>query len=170
MVLTLLDENGHDLAAQEMANYAKNYQFLKRFYWDKWIAEGTEFIAKREGYTLELDTPEKYAENELENAVGRAVFYEVVGEPHGEHSGHQDCLMRYYFAQWYPATGREDTYYMVTPGTEPYGLKLCRAKEGTGVNAPTFKPQSRYGDAGPHGGNCFSQITPNDAIPPGKTQ
>lgn len=78
--------------------------------------------------------------------------------------------MRYYFAKFYEAKGREDTYYVVTPGTEPFGLQLCRTKEGTGVNALTHKPQSRYGDAGPQSGDCFSQVTPNDAIPPRKTQ
>ena len=65
-------------------------------------------------------------------------------------------------------TGRKDTYYMVTPGTEPYGLKLCKTKTGTGVNAPSHKPQSRYGDAAEGHGDCFGQITPNDAIPPRK--
>ena len=124
-----------------------------------------------EGDQLELATPEKYAENEVENMISiTATSIHIVGAPQGQQSGHQDCLMRYYFADLYPVTGHENTYYSVTPGSEPFGLQVCRTKEGTGVNAPTFKPQSRYGNAGPHGGNCFSQVTPNDAIPPGKTQ
>ena len=175
-VLTLLDENGHDLAAQYMANdYARQYQSYKTtykaFFWDRWIAEGKEYIAKRDRAQLEwsgLDTPEKYAEYELENTIGNAIYGSIVGKPHGEHSGDQDCLMRYYFAEWYPVAGRKDTYYMVMPGTEPYGLKLCKTKTGTGVNAPSHKPQSRYGDAAEGHGDCFGQITPNDAIPPRK--
>jgi len=172
-VLTLLDENGHDLATQYMANdYARQYDLhkttYKKFFWEQWIAEGAEFIAKRPGYQLELDTPEKYAEDKLENSVGETFYSDITGKLHGEHSGDQDCLMRYYFAQWYPVSGRTDTYYRVTPGTEPFGLKLCRARTGTGINAPSHKPQSRYGDAAEGYGDCFSQITPNDAIPPRK--
>jgi hypothetical protein len=167
-VLTILSENGHDLATQMMPAYAKQHELLKRWFWDKWIAEGKAFLAARQGYQLELDTPEKYAENELENTIGYSFYGAPVGEPGGQHSGVQDCLMRYYFAQLYPVTGKPGTYYQVTEGTEPFGLELCRARGGTGVNASSHKPQSRYGGTGPNGGNCFSQICPNDAIPPRK--
>jgi hypothetical protein len=167
--LTLLDERGHDVATPLMADYARTREFFKRYFWDQWIAEGKAFLAARPGYQLELNTPEKYAEFKMEDMIG-VTLYGTLGEPHGEHSGHQDCLMRYYFAWFYRTSGRKDAYYMVTPGTEPYGLKLCRVKTGTGVNAASRKPQSRYGDAGPDGGDCFSQITPNDAIPPRKIQ
>jgi len=169
-ILTILDENGNDLAPQLMSDYAKDRETHKRSHWDRWMAEGRAYIAARPSYQLQLDTPEKYAENELEDMVGRAWHAAVLGQPGGEHSGAQDCLMRYYFAEFYPAPGRPDTYYLVTPGTEPFGLGLCRSKGGTGINAPSHQPRSRYGDAGPHGGNCFSQICPNDAIPPKSTQ
>jgi hypothetical protein len=160
-VLTLLDENGHDLAAQYMESYARDRELSKLWYWDKRISEGRSFIAAREGYQLELDTPEKYAEDQLENFVGIAFYGALVGEPGGQHSGVQDCLMRYYFALFYPAAGRPGTYYQVTPGTEPFGVELCRAA--------SHRPQSRYGGAGAGFGSCFSQVCPNDAIPPRKT-
>lgn len=165
-IISILDESGRDLAAQLMAEYAQSRAYFKQWHWNRWIAEGQAYIAARSGYNLQLNTPEKYAENELEQTVGRAYYAAVVGQPGGEHSGVQDCLMRYYFAEFYPAKGRENTYYLVTPGTEPFGLTLCRAKGGTGINSTSNQPQSRYGDAGPHGGRCFSQICPNDAIPP----
>lgn len=167
-IMTILDENGHDLAAQYMTEYARDAELTRQWHWDKWIAEGKDFIAKRQGYKLELDTPEKYAERELEDSVGRAFYAEVLGRPGGEHSGVQDCLMRYYFAKFYPVKGKAETYYMVTPGTEPFGMELCRSKGGTGVNAASRQPQSRYGDASENGGSCFGQICPNDAIPPKK--
>jgi hypothetical protein len=164
-VLTLLTEQGHDLAARYMESYAKDREFMKASFWDKWIAEGKAYIAAREGMQLKWDTPEKYAEYMLEEFGGMSLFGDV-GAEGGQHSGVQDCIMRYYFARFYPATGREDTYFLVTQGTEPFGMELCRSRDGTGINAPGHRPQPRYGSAGRNGGDCFSQICPNDAIPP----
>ena len=78
--------------------------------------------------------------------------------------------MRYYFARFYEATGRKDTLYVATPGSERIGIDICHAPTGTGINAPGRQPQSRYGNAPPGEGDCFSQICPNDAIPPRKTK
>lgn len=78
--------------------------------------------------------------------------------------------MRYYFAKFYRATGRDSTFYQVTEGTEPFGMELCRSRDGTGINAPGHRPQSRYGSAASGNGDCFGQICPNDAIPPRKTK
>jgi hypothetical protein len=90
-----------------------------------------------------------------------------VGVEHGEHSGDQDCVMRYYFAKFYQAKNKpQKTLYVVTPGTERIGLTLCRAITGTGLNDQGHKPQSRYGNAAGGEGDCFSKICPNDAIPP----
>lgn len=94
----------------------------------------------------------------------------VVGVPQGESSGDQDCVMRYYFSTFYPSTKDRDTYYLVEPGTEPLGLQLCRSGAGTGVNDAGRQPQPRYGDAKAGCGNCFSQICPNDAVPPRRTE
>jgi len=88
-----------------------------------------------------------------------------VGVEHGQHSGNQDCIMRYHFASFYPFTGRRDAFYLITPGSEKIGFELCRSPAGTGVNAPGNTPQSRHGDATPGAGNCVAQICPNDAAP-----
>jgi hypothetical protein len=111
------------------------------------------------------------AEASLRGAIDQV--YEqrgMVGKPQGAHSGDQDCLMRYYFAKFYEATGRKDTLYVITPGTERIGIDICHAGTGTGINAAGYKPQSRYGNAAAGEGDCFSQICPNDAIPPRKVK
>ncbi|MDP3068665.1 MAG: hypothetical protein Q8N18_00170 [Opitutaceae bacterium] len=95
---------------------------------------------------------------------------EIVGMPQGPHSGDQDCLMRYYFATFYPKKGAVETYYQVTPGTERIGMDLCRSGTGTGINAASHQPQARYFNAAGSAGNCFKQICPNDAVPPRKTK
>lgn len=88
----------------------------------------------------------------------------TVGAERGEHAGHQDCIMRYHFARFYPFTGRRDAFYLIEPGAEKIGLELCRSAAGTGVNGPNWSPQSRHGSAA--AGNCAAQICPNDAVPP----
>ena len=76
--------------------------------------------------------------------------------------------MRYYFAKFCesknPATIGSKQYYLIDKGTERIGVAICRDKTGTGVNAAGRQPQSRYGNA--TNGDCFSQICPNDAVPP----
>lgn len=92
-----------------------------------------------------------------------------VGVEHGEDSGHQDCVMRYYFAQAYEKKGSETEYIFIPPGTNPIGVELCELPAGTGVNAAGRTPQSRHGDAAPGRGNCAAQVNPNDAVPPRKS-
>ncbi|HEX2854748.1 MAG TPA: hypothetical protein VHO24_16065 [Opitutaceae bacterium] len=91
-------------------------------------------------------------------------------EPGGSCSGDELCLMRYYFANTYPAKGRKDTYYVVRPGAgaNRAGLEVCKSPTGTIHNADSHTPQSRFGDAAPQRGNCFKYICPNDAIAPRK--
>ncbi len=91
-----------------------------------------------------------------------------VGAERGEHSGSQDCIMRYHFARFYPFAGRRDAFYFIAPGAERIGFELCRSTAGTGVNAPAWVPQSRHGPAADGGGNCAAQICPNDLVPPRK--
>ncbi len=92
-----------------------------------------------------------------------------VGVQGGQHSGHQECIMRYYFADLYEMAGGKG-FYRIAAGAEHIGFYLCRSPAGTGVNAPGHKPQSRHGPAGAGGGNCFGQLCPNDAIPPRASQ
>ncbi|MEZ5966346.1 MAG: hypothetical protein R3F56_21100 [Planctomycetota bacterium] len=80
-------------------------------------------------------------------------------------SGDVGCVMRYFFANAYPAQGRANTYYLIRPGKNPIGHELCRGPAGTGGNHRDHEPQPRFGDCASGRGNCFGQICPNDAIP-----
>jgi len=96
-------------------------------------------------------------------------FWWGIGVEHGQHSGYEQCLMRYEFAEVYKARGAQalgrETYYLVPQGTEDVGAQICEEDKGTGVNAPSWMPQSRYGDAANNFGKCKIQICVNDAIP-----
>lgn len=81
-------------------------------------------------------------------------------------SGHELCLMRYYFANAYPVAGKADTYYVVRGGQNRVGNLLCQNPAGTGANDAAHAPQPRFGDAAAGNGNCLAQVCPNDAIPP----
>jgi hypothetical protein len=95
-------------------------------------------------------------------------FEVTIGELGKADSGDELCLMRYYFANAYPVSGREKTYYLVRPGpgANRAGRELCKSPDGTIHNAPSHSPQPRFGDSAPGRGNCFNQICPNDDIPP----
>ena len=167
-LVNLLKENGHDFAAEVYPVYVKIHEFL--------VASGlrelitslyrTSFEDKPPGSPAFKEFVDEYIER-----LTRAGFQVrgMVGQEHGAHSGNEDCVMRYYFAKFYDAkNATEKTVYLVTPGTERIGLEICNSGKGTGNNAPKPPnlPQSRYGDAAAGEGNCFSQICPNDAIPP----
>ncbi len=164
---TLLLENGHDLAASVYVQYA---EVMAKFgpmmmgmlldLWSKGPAGSSDPKVARER-----------AEASLRGSLDQAyVQLGLVGMAHGEHSGDQDCVMRYYFARFYEAKGAKNTLYIVAPGTERIGIDICHAGTGTGINAAGHQPQSRYGNAAAGEGDCFSQICPNDAIPPRKTK
>jgi hypothetical protein len=171
----LLDEQGHDVATRDYEDYVKFRKFCDAIMLDRLIVEGKDYIAKRPGYDIPIKTPEQYADLEIEILLIYCFMHKdgIVGVEHGEHSGNQDCLMRYYFAKFYEAkNAKEQTLYLVTPGTERIGMEICRSGKGTGINAPKPPnlPQSRYGDTASDAGDCFEQICPNDAIPPRKTK
>lgn len=92
-----------------------------------------------------------------------------VGEKHGECSGDEQCLMRYYFDHLYRSEKDRSTFYLVTPGTEDVGNILCRSSAGHTTNSPNHQPQPRFFEASKDlkCGNCFARICPNDSIPPG---
>jgi len=96
------------------------------------------------------------------------VFY--VGAPHGQHSGNDQCLMRYHFSQAYPAAGQDpanaNVFYVVAPGSEPLGVSLCDSADGTGINGPGHRPQPRYFDAAPGLGSCQNWVCVNDKYAP----
>jgi hypothetical protein len=101
----------------------------------------------------------------LEGAGKNFTRFVTIGKMSQADSGNELCLMRYYFANAYPVEGREDTYWLVRPGDNRAGRDLCKSPEGTGGNAPSHKPKSRFGDSAPGRGGCFEYICPNDAIP-----
>lgn len=99
-----------------------------------------------------------------------------VGLPQGKHSGSDQCIMRYPFAQLYPQasnggfTTSNTTFYQVQSGTEPFGATLCTSPTGTGVNdpnrtVPKSHPQPRYWDARAGRGACQSWVCVSDNYP-----
>lgn len=92
-----------------------------------------------------------------------------IGVTHGQHSGHEGCLMRYDNAFAYIPNADPNARYVVD---EAVRGTICTSPAGTGVNAPGRAPQSRYGPAataangGPDvaldRGNCRHQIRVND--------
>jgi hypothetical protein len=171
--IDLRTEEGEDVAQRDIPEYIKMRQFLDMILLDRCLKEGEGYI-KRNGVGYSgYKTPQDYADFQIE-ILGVFCFMHIsgiVGVDHGEHSGAEDCLMRYYFAKYYeskkPATIGNKQYYLIGDGTEHTGLQICHDKIGTGVNAPGHKPQSRYGDAA--NGDCFTSICPNDGVPPSTT-
>ena len=169
--IILLAETGENLADDYYAKYKAAREEMKKIFGASYLSEARTMLAERAGYAEFAHTPpEEIAEWLLDNAMDWQTAIQIsIGVEHGESSGDQDCVMRYYFCNAYPARGRPNTYYVSAKGTEPIGQTLCHSPKGTGINdAETHKPQSRYGDAGSNLGNCTEQVCPNDAIPPRK--
>jgi len=168
----VLDEAGHDLATKHYVDYVKLREYTDTAMLQRELAEGRAYIARNGVGWNGIKTAEQYANQDIEILIIYCFMHleGTVGVAHGEHSGDQDCVMRYYFAKFYPIAGRKDALYVATPGSERIGIGICRAPTGTGINAAGHRPQSRYGNAASGEGDCFSQICPNDAIPPRKVK
>jgi hypothetical protein len=97
------------------------------------------------------------------NLIGEGHSYHVwLGMPHGEHSGFEDCIMRYDVADAYPATGHVNDRLYIPYAQENIGMNICTTQDGVGFNATSHAPQSRYFSASPKRGNCASQIRVTD--------
>ena len=111
----------------------------------------------------------QYTEDETTEILYNEVFgrfYWYVGAQHGECSGDEPCVSRYYFAQLYEKQGVPHAYYYISDKrSERASLGLCHLRVGTGINAPGRKPQPRYGDTNPGWGECAEWIVFNDAAP-----
>jgi hypothetical protein len=90
------------------------------------------------------------------------IVKKYIGVLHGEHSGAEDCFMRYYISQAYRSTTNTQIRYL-PDADEITGLAMCTSASGTGVNLSTHRPQARYGDASAGRGNCKGQVCVNDA-------
>ena len=170
--IVLLDEAGNDQAEKDYEDYVKFRQFMDMALLERTLEEGRQYIARNGVGYNGMKSAEQYADAMIEILTIYTFMHVrgIVGVEHGEHSGHQDCVMRYSFAKFYEKKDSpQKALYLVTPGTERIGMEICLTPAGTGINASTFTPQSRYGDATAAGGNSFGQICPNDAIPPRAT-
>jgi hypothetical protein len=97
-----------------------------------------------------------------------------IGVEHGQHSGAEECLMRYWIADAYRSNSDPRIRYL-SPG-EIRGTNLCSTTAGTGINATNHRPQSRYGSAATpananspwikdNRGKCQDQLRVNDLGP-----
>ncbi len=158
--LELRDEAKRDLAAAVYEKYAAARPSYLAFYRALYV--GTPGEA---GYPKMSEADyEQLCESFLQAGFELSGLVGVEGGPH---SGHQDCIMRYTFANFYRMKNPAQGYYQIAPGAERMGFSLCQAPKGTGVNGDEHYPQSRHGNAAAGAGNCAAQICPNDAVPPG---
>lgn len=84
-----------------------------------------------------------------------------VGIEAGQHSGPENCVMRYDVAEF--AVGKADPAIRYRTG-ELVGAGICSASVGDGVNLPGRAPQPRYGDPAPNRGACRHQLLVTDAV------
>jgi len=108
-----------------------------------------------------IDTLDRRFVNYLKQMQG-ALFISIW---HGTASGFEDCIMRYDNPDAYCKTASSTEIYIIprrTTHRELSGTHLCTSGKGTGVNASTHVPISRYSDADEGMGNCISQFCVND--------
>ena len=110
-----------------------------------------------------------YSEDETTEILYNDVFgcfRWYVGAQHGECSGDENCVSRYYFAKLYQKQGVARAYYYISDRqTERAGLGLCRSCAGTGINGSGHSPRPRYGDTYSGWGECARWIVFCDAAP-----
>ncbi len=86
-----------------------------------------------------------------------------IGVRGGQHSGFEDCVMRYDNANAYRSDADASLRYTVR---EIPGAHLCESADGVNVNDSSHSPQSRYGPAASQRGVCKRQVLVNDGVSP----
>ena len=121
--------------------------------------------ASKGGLSGQEYTVDQLAEISFNENYGELYYY--VGAEHGECSGDEGCIMRYFFAGLFEKQGgARRTYYKISDKrTERAGMALCDSRIGTGINDPARKPQPRYGNTNEGWGECAEWIVFNDGAP-----
>ena len=162
--VTIIDEaSGRDLASVIEGDMMLLRESLRPNFYPDLLVAARRYLADHRGDNIPW-TAEQLAEHELDSMINALSWF--IGAEHGQSSGDELCVMRYYFARLYPKKNVPDTFYVVRDiRTERAGLELCRSPEGTGINDKDRKPQPRYGDAAATRGACAASIIFNDALP-----
>jgi hypothetical protein len=84
-----------------------------------------------------------------------------IGEPNGQMSGNDTCVMRYVLPSMYRSKTDPNVFYFFR-NEDKFGNRLCSSPEGTGVNLASRKPQARYGDADQGRGDCAHKFVVSD--------
>jgi hypothetical protein len=168
--ITLLwEDNQRDIAEDSVAAYeAELAKARAGAATESYVKELAATAAKMAALGVKHDAS-FWSEYHADNLAAYDQFRTIrVGQVGGTDCGNELCVMRYYFANAYKVAGRENAYYVIRPtaGANHAGRDICRSPAGTGPNAASHQPQSRFGDAHSGRGNCFGDICPNDAIPP----
>lgn len=87
-----------------------------------------------------------------------------LGRDNGQHSGWENCVMRYDIADSYISKANASDRYVGI--REIPGARACDTTEGISVNQPGRTPQSRYGLAAAGRGKCANQLLVNDRVNP----
>jgi len=99
--------------------------------------------------------------NIVANAEG-GVLTQWRGRDQGQHSGFDNCVMRYDCSDVY--VYRPIPIWRVALFSEPVGHALCGNAAGSGVNERNRDPIDRYGSAAQGRGDCLHQIHVTDAV------
>jgi hypothetical protein len=143
----------HHGEIDRQAKWRKGSDGILREFFDLGPSEGVEIRVLTEAGADQTDV---YA-----NAVGTTGGPVWIGRKQGQHSGFENCLMRYDNSNAYVSDADSKVRYSVR---EPVGHALCNTASGTGVNEPGRLPQARYGEASAGRGNCLQQLLVNDAV------
>lgn len=85
-----------------------------------------------------------------------------LGKQSGQHSGNEDCWMKYDIADAFAYLQQPRDTRIWPSYTEGTGMMLCNSRDGIRSNHTLHKPHSRYGSASPGRGFCIKQFVVSD--------